>query len=85
MSYVSEGKSVLGICQKVDKKPDSVHGMPPSDVSASKKILLKYVKTREELVQVLAGLVELTKVSSLPGERTGTQRVLPTLTSLAKA
>ena len=43
--------------------------MPPSDINASKKILLKYVKSREEFVQVLTELVELTKVSSLPGAR----------------
>lgn len=66
MSYVSEGKSVLGICEKVDKKPNSVRGMPPGDLSASKKILLKYVKNREELVHALTGLIELTKVASLP-------------------
>lgn len=66
MSYVSEGKTVLGICEKVEKKPNAVHGMPPSDLGASKKILLKYVKTREELVQALTALVELTKVSNLP-------------------
>ena len=69
MSYVSEGKSVLAICEKVDRRPHPVHGMPPSDINASKKILLKYVKSREEFVQVLTELVELTKVSSLPGAR----------------
>ena len=71
MSYVSEGKSVLGICEKVEKKPKSIQGMPPGDLGASKKILLKYVKNREELVQALAELIEMTKVTSLPGDSEG--------------
>ena len=68
MSYVAEGKSVLGICEKVDRKPNPVHGMPPDDANAAKKFLLKYVKTREEFIMVLTELIELTKISSLPGD-----------------
>jgi len=68
MSYVAEGKSVLGICEKVDRKPNPVHGMPPDDANAAKKFLLKYVKTREEFILALTELIELTKISSLPGD-----------------
>ena len=71
MSYVAEGKTVLGICEKVNRKPIPVHGMPPNDVNAARKFLLKYVKTREEFLQTFTELLELTKVSSLPGVESG--------------
>lgn len=66
MSYVAEGKSVLCICEKVDRKPASVEGMPLHDAAAAKKIFVKYVKTRDNLVQTLAELLEMSKVTSLP-------------------
>jgi len=66
MSYVAEGRNVLGICEKVDRRPNPVRGMPPNDAKAAQKFLLKYANSREEFVQALTELVELTKISSLP-------------------
>ena len=68
MSYVAEGRNVLGICQKVDRRPNPVRGMPPNDAKAAQKFLLKYASSREEFVQALTELIELTKISSLPGD-----------------